>query len=108
MDASALPPLPLSPPGTGMQSEVIRSGKPMRFGDVAQRVKDPRGRFMHVGADGSTRELGESEPSKTQSAIMVPVLLDGQGADELRDVDHLVVAHPAVDGAGEPGRGNAR
>jgi PAS domain S-box-containing protein len=77
LNAAALPALPLSPPGSGMQSEVIRSGKPMRFGDVAQRVKDPRGQFMHVRSDGSTRDLKDSEPPPTQSAIMVPVLLDG-------------------------------
>ena len=78
LDASALPPLPLGPKGTGMQSEVIRSGKPMLFGDVARRVKDPKGKFMHVAPDGSVRDLPKSGPTTTQSAIMVPVLLDGQ------------------------------
>ena len=78
LDASKLPPLPLGPAGSGMQSEVIRSGKPMRFGDVAERVKDPRGKFMHVTPDGSVTDIKESSPSTTQCALMVPVLLDGQ------------------------------
>jgi PAS domain S-box-containing protein len=77
LDAATLPPLPLGPPGTGMQSEVIRSGKPQLFGDVRKRVADPKGKFMYVGADGSVNPIEESGPPPTQCAIMVPVLLDG-------------------------------
>jgi len=78
LDAASLPPLPLGPPGTGMQSEVIRSGKPKRFGDVQQRVQDPKGKFMQVAPDGSVKDIDESAPTPTKSAIMVPILLDGQ------------------------------
>src|SRR5579885_2068705 len=60
LDASTLPPLTLGPPGTGMQSEVIRSGKPMRFGDVASRVKDPRGTFMNVQGDGTVEDIAKT------------------------------------------------
>src|SRR4051812_27048848 len=52
LDAAALPPVPLGPKGSGMQSEVIRSGKPKLFSDVAKRVQDPNGKFMHVAPDG--------------------------------------------------------
>jgi PAS domain S-box-containing protein len=78
LDASKLPPLPLGPSGSGMQSEVIRSGKPMLFGDVARRVKDPKGKFMNVAPDGSVSDITESEPTPTNCAIMVPILLDGK------------------------------
>lgn len=77
LDASSLPPLPLGPPGTGMQSEVIRSGKPQRFGDVEKRVQDPKGKFMNVSPDGSVTSVEESGPPPTKCALMVPVLLDG-------------------------------
>lgn len=77
LDASALPPIPLGPPGTGMQSEVIRSGKPKSFGDVVKRVTDPKGTFMTVGADGVVKPV-EEEPPATKCALMVPVLLDGK------------------------------
>ena len=78
LDAATLPPLPLGPPGTGMQSEVIRSGKPKLFGDVGKRVADPKGKFMHVSPDGSVEHLGEEKAPPTKTAIMVPVSLDGQ------------------------------
>ena len=77
LDASALPPLELGPPGSGMQSEVIRSGKSMRFGDVAKRVQDPGGTFMHVAPDGTVTDLPTSEELPTKCALMVPILLDG-------------------------------
>ncbi len=78
LDASALPPLPLGPPGTGMQSEVIRSGKPKVFGDVQKRVQDPKGVFMNISPDGSVQEIREEKPTPTHCALMVPILLDGQ------------------------------
>lgn len=78
LDAASLPPLELGPPGTGMQSEVIRSGKSMRFGDVAKRVQDPSGTFMHVGSDGVVHDVHGPEPIPTKSAVMVPILLDGR------------------------------
>lgn len=79
IDASALPPLKLSPQGgVGMQSEVIRTAKPMMFGDVAERVSDKRGTFMHVASDGTVRDLKESSPPPTQCALMTPVMLEGE------------------------------
>ena len=77
IDASTLPSLSLGPPGTGMQSEVIRSGKPKLFGDVQKRVVDPKGKFMHVTPDGSVKPV-ETSPPPTKCAIMVPILLAGQ------------------------------
>lgn len=78
LDARTLPPLELGPAGSGMQSEVIRSGKSMLFGDVAKRVQDPNGTFMQVGPDGVVRDVTESEPTTTKCAVMVPILLDAQ------------------------------
>ena len=77
LDAAALPPLKLAPAGTGMQSEVIRSGKPKLFGDVQKRVQDPKGKFMHVAPDGSVKPIEQTDPPPTKCALMVPVLLDG-------------------------------
>ena len=76
LDPDTLPPLRLQPEGGGMQSQVIRSGRPMQFGDVAERVRDPQGTFYEVAPDGSMRDLHDSDPPESQSAIMVPLVLE--------------------------------
>src|SRR5206468_13094989 len=93
LDAASLPPLELSPPGTGMQSEVIRSGKSMMFGDVAKRVQDPNGTFMHIGPDGVVHDASGPEPIPTQCAIMVPVLLDGKVTGVVQVMTDRAVAY---------------
>ncbi|MEA2552734.1 MAG: hypothetical protein QOJ65_910, partial [Fimbriimonadaceae bacterium] len=77
LDAVSLPPLPLGPPGSGMQSEVIRTGKPMLFGDVERRVQSSKTKYVLALADGTVRDLSKSSPVPTQCALMVPVMLDG-------------------------------
>src|SRR4029079_12223740 len=38
LDPASLPPIELRPDAEGMQTQVIRTGKPMMFSDVAERV----------------------------------------------------------------------
>lgn len=78
-DPAEFPPLPLGPEGTGMQTQVIRTGEPVLFSDVRQRVQDERGVFYDMGPDGELRPAAqESENPQTRTALMVPVKRDGQ------------------------------
>jgi len=77
LDPASLPPLRFNPDAGGMQTQVIRTGKPLLFNDVVERVRDPRGKFYEVNPDGSMRDLQKTGPANVRSAIMVPVLSEG-------------------------------
>ena len=77
LDPESLPPLQYREDSGGMQSQVIRTGRPMLFADVAERVQDPRGTYYEVEAGGRVRDLQDSGPPRSRSAIMVPLLLEG-------------------------------
>ena len=77
IDPSSLPEVPLAPEGKGVQSQVIRSGEPLLISDMDDRLKLSHTSF-HVNRDGSyDTEPAESGP-RTQSAIYVPIMLEGQ------------------------------
>ncbi len=78
LDASTLPPLTFKPEGGGMQSQVLRTGQPMLFSDVAERVRDPRGTYYEVDRAGGVRDLKSGGPPLSRSAIMVPLRLEGE------------------------------
>jgi hypothetical protein len=78
LDPATLPPLACREDGGGMQSQVIRSRRPMLFGDVAQRVQDPKGTYFEVDPEGHMRSLRGSPPPQSRSAIMAPLLLEGE------------------------------
>jgi PAS domain S-box-containing protein len=76
IDPSSLPPLPLNPEG-GMQSRVIVSGKPFLFRDVPQEVRERGGTYYNVDKQGKMEKIPDSGPSRTNSAMMVPINHDG-------------------------------
>ena len=77
IDPSTLPPIPFSrTPGTGMQSEVIRTGEARLFLDLAQRVEQGRGHFYDVNGTGKVQELPKGSVPGTKSAIMAPIKLE--------------------------------
>ena len=78
LDPSGLPPLTYRADSQGMQSQVIRTGRPMLFSDVADRVRDPKGTYYEVDRSGSVRDLRGGGPPSSQSAIMVPLRLEGE------------------------------
>src|SRR5437016_2810946 len=78
LDPAGLPPLTYHEDSQGMQSQVIRTGRPMRFCDVAERVRDPRGTYYEVEPDGSVRDLHQGGPPAVRCAIMVPLRLEGE------------------------------
>ena len=77
LDLAILPPLPLNHEG-GMQSRVIMSGEPLLQNDVPEQVKDPAGVYYDVDREGHMRKLPDDEPPGVQSALMVPVKLEGE------------------------------
>jgi signal transduction histidine kinase len=78
LDVSTFPPLPLNRQGGGMQSQVIVSGEPLVFNDVADVVKQPGGTYYDVDREGTFRKLPDSGPPKTRAAMMVPVKHEGK------------------------------
>jgi PAS domain S-box-containing protein len=76
LDPAILPLLPLNHEG-GMQSRVIMSGEPLLQNDVPEQVKDPAGVYYDVDREGHMRKLPDDEPPGVQSALMVPVKLEG-------------------------------
>ncbi len=77
VDPATFPPLTYRGGSFGMQSRVIHSGKPMMFTDVAERVRDPEGTYYELDESGGMRSLRASPPA-CRSAIMVPLMLEGE------------------------------
>jgi PAS domain S-box-containing protein len=75
LDVGIFPPLRLSAEH-GMQSEVIRTGRPLLTNDVAARVQDS-GTYYDVDATGTMRKVPDEGPPRTQAAMMLPVTHEG-------------------------------
>ncbi len=78
LDTTVFPPLPLNRKGGGMQSQVIVSGVPRLFNDVADVVQRPGGTYYDVDREGTVRKLPDSGPAGSRAAMMVPVKHEGQ------------------------------
>jgi signal transduction histidine kinase/CheY-like chemotaxis protein len=78
MDPSDFPTLTYRHDSKGMQSQVIRTGRPMLFTDVAERVRDPQGTYYEVEPSGALRDLKDGRGPLSRSAIMVPLRLEGE------------------------------
>ena len=77
LDPSTFPPVTYRGGSGGMQSQVIRTGRPMLFTDVAERVRAPETTYYEVDPSGNMRNLNNQAPS-CRSAIMVPLKLEGE------------------------------
>lgn len=75
LDASIFPPLQLQASG-GMQSEVIRTGKPLLTNDVVGRVRD-KGTYYDVDREGTMRKVPDDGPPKARAAMMLPIKHEG-------------------------------
>jgi signal transduction histidine kinase len=78
LDPSTLPPLKFRAESGGMQSEVIRTGRPALFSDVVERVRDPKGKYYEVDPSGKVKDLRDAGPPLARSAIMAPLRLEGE------------------------------
>ncbi len=77
IDPARLPAVPLAPEGKGVQSQVIRTGEPLLISDMDDRMKLSHTSF-HVNPDGSYDKKPAETGPRTQSAIYVPIKLEGQ------------------------------
>jgi two-component system, NtrC family, sensor histidine kinase KinB len=78
VDPATLPELKVSTAG-GMQSEVIRTGRPLLENDVGGRVAgEEGGTFYDVDREGTVRKLPDTGPTHVQAAMMVPVKHEGR------------------------------
>jgi len=75
LDVAIFPPIVLQPSG-GMQSEVIRTGRPLLTNDVAGRVQDS-GTYYDVDREGTMRKVPDEGPPQAQAAMMVPIKQEG-------------------------------
>jgi two-component system phosphate regulon sensor histidine kinase PhoR len=75
LDVSIFPPLKVQAE-SGMQSEVIRTGRPLLTNDVAARVKDS-GTYYDVDSEGTMRKVPDEGAPKAQAAMMLPVKHEG-------------------------------
>ena len=87
LDPSILPPLPLNREGGGMQSRVIVTGEPLLVNDVPEQVKNPDGVYYDVDREGRMRKVPEEGAPGVQSALMLPIKLEGEvvGVVQLMD-----------------------
>ncbi|HET7129196.1 MAG TPA: ATP-binding protein [Gaiellaceae bacterium] len=75
LDVSIFPPLRVQEK-SGMQSEVIRTGRPLLTNDVAARVQDS-GTYYDVDSEGTMRKVPDEGAPKAQAAMMLPVKHEG-------------------------------
>jgi len=78
-DASTFPPVPLAPKGKGMQSHVLRTGKPLNVPSLAEREHKMQ-TVHHIASDGTlTPPPPETERENcTKSALLVPLMFRGE------------------------------
>ncbi|HUV24163.1 MAG TPA: response regulator [Methanomassiliicoccales archaeon] len=72
IDVEKLPPIPLAPPGEGIQSEAIRTGESVLLRDFVDKARKSSNVRYFVDDDGNVHDdIPEEEP--TQSALIVPL-----------------------------------
>jgi PAS domain S-box-containing protein len=78
-DVSTFPPIPLAPEGRGMQSQVLRTAKPLNVPDWIEGEHRMQ-TVHHIAADGTfTPPPPETERDGcTKSALLVPLLFRGE------------------------------
>lgn len=76
VDGGLLPLIPLEPEGQGMQSRVIRTGEPLLVADY-EAVLRHTSVTHHFDEDGVCEGTPPPEEERTQSALLVPLLLEG-------------------------------
>lgn len=93
LDTATFPPIELAEEGTGMQSTVIRTGRSLVFRNVQEKVHEPGGTYYDVTPEGESKLIEESHRPETQTALMVPVMLDGEVVGVVQVSSHLTDAY---------------
>lgn len=80
LDTSGMPPIPLEPEGRGIQSKVIREGKPMIVPDYheAMSTMGTRYKLSANGRDAERLSPAEAVVDLPRSALIVPMKIRGE------------------------------
>ena len=78
-DVSSFPPVPLAPEGKGMQSQVLRTGKPLNVPDWIEGERKMQ-TVYHIARDGTFAPPPPADEREecTKSALLVPMMLQGE------------------------------
>ena len=78
-DVSTFPPLPLAPEGKGMQSQVLRTGRPLSVPDWLEGERQMQ-TVYHIAPDGTFAPPPPEDEREecTKSALLVPMMLQGE------------------------------
>jgi hypothetical protein len=78
-DVSSFPPVPLAPEGKGMQSQVLRTGKPLNVPDWIEGERKMQ-TVYHIASDGTfTPPPPDTDRDGcTKSALLVPMMFRGE------------------------------
>ena len=77
IDTAPFPPLPLEAEGRGLQSQVLRSGRPLLVPDAVAAEPTQSSRF-YAHQDGTVSDAPRPDQPRIQSLIVVPIQLEGQ------------------------------
>jgi DNA-binding response OmpR family regulator len=78
LDVSTLPPIPLEEEGRGMQSRVIRSGKPLLIDDYVTSAQNARSNYC-ISNEGEVSKRAPTEAEVwTRSAVVAPLKHENQ------------------------------
>lgn len=98
LDVSNFPPIPLEPEGHGIQSQVIRTGKPWLLNDFQGQMKTARAKY-YVDDDGQIVDVDSipADADVTRSGLILPILLEGQVVGVLQVLSYRLDAYSQDD-----------
>jgi len=78
-DVSTFPSIPLAEEGKGMQSQVLRAGRPLNVPNWIERERTMQ-TVYHIESDGSLAPAPPEDEREecTKSALLVPMMLEGE------------------------------
>jgi PAS domain S-box-containing protein/putative nucleotidyltransferase with HDIG domain len=85
-DVSALPPIPLAPPGEGTQSRAIRSRQPVVINHFQEQLKKARV-HVTVGQAGPPRRSSMYVPMLTQGKVVGLIIVQSPVEERFSDAD---------------------
>ena len=85
VDITKLPAIPLEPEGMGTQSVVIRTGKPLLISDMEARLAKTQS-VHYIDENDKVFDIEDvpEEAPRTQSALFVPLILDGKSVGAIQ------------------------
>jgi len=96
-DVHGLPPLPLEAPGKGMQSQVIRSGKPLIVDDFHRAMANTQAHYRIARPDKAEHEIENEGSRLPNSALIVPMKVGDDVIGVIQVQSHQLDAYQSED-----------